>query len=104
MPPSLQRYEGEEKMKVLLIAGALIASTAVASAQYGMNNRNTFGGAYGTGSNTSSHYVAPHFNSGGSYTTGHYQTNPNSTQSDNFSTRGNYNPYSGAYGTRKPRY
>ena len=29
--------------------------------------------------------------------------NPNSTQMDNFSTRGNYNPYTGAYGTRTPQ-
>jgi hypothetical protein len=31
-------------------------------------------------------------------------TNPNSTQMDNYSTRGNVNPYTGAVGTRTPRY
>jgi hypothetical protein len=30
----------------------------------------------------------------------HYQTNPNSTMSDNYGTMGNFNPYTGSYGTR----
>jgi hypothetical protein len=58
----------------------------------------------GTGSNPSSHYVAPHINSNGSVTSGHYQTNPNNTQLDNYNTRGNVNPYTGAVGTRSPHY
>jgi hypothetical protein len=33
----------------------------------------------------------------------HYQTNPNTTRLDNWSTRGNVNPYTGAMGT-KPAY
>jgi hypothetical protein len=62
------------------------------------------GGGYGSGSNPNSHYVQPHTNSNGTYTSGHYQTNPNSTQMDNYGTRGNVNPYNGATGTRSPRY
>jgi hypothetical protein len=61
-------------------------------------------GLYGTGSNPNSHYVQPHYNSNGTFTQGHYQTNPNNTQFDNYSARGNYNPYTGQYGTRTPRY
>lgn len=32
----------------------------------------------------------------------HMQTNPNNTRNDNFSTHGNFNPYTGTEGT-KPR-
>jgi hypothetical protein len=32
----------------------------------------------------------------------HYRSVPNHTPSDNWSTRGNVNPYTGQYGTRDP--
>lgn len=31
---------------------------------------------------------------------GHYRSSPNSTKSDNYSTKGNYNPYTGKPGTK----
>ncbi|MGB0864377.1 MAG: hypothetical protein ACPGXZ_15745, partial [Saprospiraceae bacterium] len=37
-------------------------------------------------------YVKPHYRNG-QYIKGHYRTAPNSTNRDNFSTRGNINPY-----------
>jgi hypothetical protein len=40
----------------------------------------------------------------GTYVAPHVQTNPNSTQMDDYGTRGNVNPYTGAVGTRTPRY
>ena len=40
----------------------------------------------------------------GDAATPHQQTNPNNTQMDNYSTRGNVNPYTGAVGTRNPKY
>jgi hypothetical protein len=45
------------------------------------------------------HFVSPHFNSDGTFVTGHWQTNPNSTVQDNFSYYGNHNPYTGSTGT-----
>jgi len=48
--------------------------------------------------------VSPHTSSNSTYVPGHYATNPNNTQLDNFGTRGNYNPYTGTTGTRSPRY
>jgi hypothetical protein len=50
-----------------------------------------------------------HTNSGyttntGTYVQPHQQTNPNSTQRDNYSATGNINPHTGAVGTRNPRY
>lgn len=48
-------------------------------------------------------FVRPHIDKDGSYTEGHYRSNPNSTERDNYGTRGNYNPYTGDPGTRTPR-
>lgn len=78
---------------ILIVSTALLGSFSAAQAQY-----------YGTGSNSNSHYVPPHNNSNGTYTGGHYQTNPNSTQLDNYGTRGNVNPYTGNTGSRYGRY
>jgi hypothetical protein len=58
----------------------------------------------GTGSNPNSHGVSGHITSSGTYVPPHQATNPNSTQTDNYGTRGNVNPYTGATGTRNPRY
>jgi hypothetical protein len=89
-------------MKKMIFATALvIVSAATASAQlYGTQS----GGLYGTGSNPNSHVVNPYVTRQGTYVAPHYQTNPNSTQLDNYSTRGNINPYTGQMGTRIPRY
>jgi hypothetical protein len=40
----------------------------------------------------------------GTYVQPHQQTNSNNTQLDNYGTRGNVNPYTGAVGTRGARY
>ena len=86
-------------MKTLSAIALLLATVSGASAQYG--SPNIMGG---TGSNPSSHYVQPHVTQQGTYVGGHYQTNPNNTQMDNYGTRGNVNPYTGQIGTRSPRY
>lgn len=51
---------------------------------------------------TSNNYVKPHFRADGTYVEGHYRTNPNSTKQDNYSSKGNYNPYTGEEGTVDP--
>lgn len=38
----------------------------------------------------------------GRYVAPHYKTTPNRSKFDNFSTKGNYNPYSGKKGTVDP--
>ena len=82
---------------------AIILFAATASAASAQSGYGSYGG-YGTGSNPSSHSVQGHYNSNGTYTQPHYQTDPNGTQSDNYSTRGNVNPFTGSTGTRTPRY
>lgn len=49
-----------------------------------------------------SHYVQPYTRSNGTYVPGHYQTNPNSSTYDNWSTKGNTNPYTGEKGSKDP--
>jgi len=98
-----QKGMGQSMKTIVAVAAVLIVAVSGASAQ-GLYGNNYGAGLYGTGSNSSNHYVQPHSNSNGTYTQGHYQTSPNSTQFDNYSTRGNIDPYTGAVGTRTPRY
>lgn len=47
-------------------------------------------------------YVRGYTKSNGTSVDGYYRSSPNNTVSDNFSTRGNTNPYTGASGTVNP--
>ena len=47
-------------------------------------------------------YVDGYQRSDGTYVQGHYRTDPNDTRLDNYSTRGNTNPYTGEPGYRDP--
>ena len=46
--------------------------------------------------------VKGYFRSNGTYVQPHYRSSPNSTGLDNFSTKGNVNPYTGKEGTVNP--
>ena len=43
-------------------------------------------------------YVKGHYRSNGSYVSPHYRSSPDSSTSNNWSTYGNTNPYTGAMG------
>ncbi len=47
-------------------------------------------------------YVRGYYKSDGTYVQPHYRSSPNSTTLDNWSTKGNINPYTGKLGTRNP--
>lgn len=47
-------------------------------------------------------YVRGYEKQNGTYVEPHYQTSPNNTQLDNWSTKGNVNPYTGASGYKNP--
>jgi hypothetical protein len=79
-----------------ILAGVLAIFATAAQAQYS--------GTYGAGSNPSSHSTSGYVTSRGTYVAPSTSTNPNNTQTDNFGTRGNVNPNTGAVGTRTPRY
>ena len=80
-------------MKQLFFAAALMLAATAAQAQ-----------SYGTGSNPQTHATSGYTRSNGTYVAPYVATNPNGTQRDNFGASGNYNPYTGTYGTRTPKY
>jgi hypothetical protein len=47
--------------------------------------------------------VRPYSRRDGTYVQPHHRKAPNSTQRDNYSSRGNTNPYTGRPGTREPK-
>jgi opacity protein-like surface antigen len=47
-------------------------------------------------------YVQGYTRADGTYVQGHYRSDANSTKLDNYSTRGNVNPYTGERGTIDP--
>ena len=48
------------------------------------------------------HYRSGYTTKSGTYVAPGYQTDPNGTRFDNWSTKGNYNPFTGAAGTKSP--
>ena len=46
--------------------------------------------------------VKGYIRSDGTYVAPHYRSSPNSTTLDNYSTKGNVNPYTGEVGTKNP--
>jgi hypothetical protein len=50
--------------------------------------------------NPNSHQVRGYEKKDGTYVAPHQQTNPNATKADNYSTKGNVNPYTGKKGTK----
>lgn len=46
-------------------------------------------------------YVQGYYRSDGTYVQGYYRSDPNGTKSDNYSYKGNTNPYTGQRGTSR---
>ena len=46
--------------------------------------------------------VRSYYRSSGTYVAPHYRSSPNSSRYDNWSTKGNYNPYTGKKGYSSP--
>lgn len=72
---------------IILLASATLCVSAIAGSK---------------GSKGSPVYVAPHVTKSGTYVRGSLRTAPNATRADNYSTKGNINPYSGTRGTKSP--
>lgn len=68
-------------MRLLAIGVAALALSATASAQV---------------------YVHGYTKKDGTYVAPHYRSSPNGTKLDNYSTKGNVNPYTGQPGTKNP--
>lgn len=78
-------------LKLTLLAATMVSFALLdtATAQY-----------TGTGSNSSVEYVQGYTKSNGTYVNSYYRTKANSYNLDNFSAKGNYNPYTGSTGTK----
>ncbi len=50
--------------------------------------------------NADAAYTRGYVRSNGTYVSGYYRTNPDSTRINNYSTRGNVNPFTGKAGTK----
>lgn len=94
--------------KIFLTMVAILATSMMSVAQsnvYGntyYNGANNAYGSYRINSNTTS--VTGYTRSNGTYVKGYTRTQRNSTNHDNFSTSGNYNPYNGTIGSRARDY
>jgi len=54
------------------------------------------------GTTAADEYVRGYTHSNGTFVEPHYRSSPNNTAYDNWSTKGNVNPYTGEAGTRNP--
>jgi hypothetical protein len=83
-------------MKLMLKGTILTASLFLCS---------TFGlaGTSHHSKSTTDVHVSAHTTKKGKYVKAHERTAPNSTQTDNYSTKGNVNPYTGKKGTKKAK-
>ena len=91
-------------MKKFILSAFIALATATSSfAQY-TNQSVVTGSSYRFPSTSSTTTVSGYQKSNGTYVQGYTRTSPNSTNWDNFSTRGNSNPYTGSTGTRARDY
>ena len=88
--------------KLLMVMGLVlwITTLSVESFARGGGGR---GGSHGSSNNRGGHVgVKPYTKRDGTRVVPHHRTAPNSTQRDNFSSKPNVNPYTGAPGTKEP--
>ncbi len=104
-------------MKKLIFTLAFVTLVSfISSAQYKKDgtpdmrynsNKTSYGSSYSapnSATNSDSRYQSGYTKSNGTYVAPTYKTNPNSTNIDNYSTKGNSNPYNGNSGTRAQDY
>ena len=100
-----------KKYIFLIIVSVLFFYSA--NAQYKKNgqpdmrynaNKGTSGYNYSTPSYSNSGYQNSYIKKNGTYVNGSYHSKRNKTNTDNYSTNGNYNPYTGKRGSRARDY
>ena len=91
-------------MKRVLILAAVAALTLSGNAfarGSSSGGHTSYKSSYSYGSR-SDHAISGYTRSNGTYVRPSHATNPDTTRNNNYSTKGNVNPYTGKYGT-KPR-
>ena len=92
-------------IRSLAVASTIaLATFGVATARGGGGHGGGHSSSHSSSSHVSTgdHYVHSYTRKDGAVVQGHHATDPNGTRDDNYSTRGNVNPYTGEPGT-KPR-
>lgn len=98
------------KISTIILTAALFLSgstLSLAQGSYGTNNNydylgNSYNSPYTNNANPNSVDVRGYTRKDGTYVQPHKRSSPNSTTYDNWSTRGNINPYTGKMGTKNP--
>ena len=91
---------------IVLVGLLLVVLTAPAVAGHGRAGSQASGASgsgsrsSGTGSSSGSHAVKGYTTKRGTHVAPHRQTNPDHTQRNNYSTKGNVNPSNGRLGTK----
>lgn len=88
-------------MKSIIVLAAILAVSSTAFARGGgghsSGGHSSYSSSYGS---SGSHSTSGYTKSNGTYVAPSHATNPNGTKADNWSTRGNVNPYTGKPGTK----
>ncbi|CAN7693075.1 MULTISPECIES: hypothetical protein [Variovorax] len=88
-------------MKSIIFLAAILAVSSTAFARGGgghsSGGHSSYSSSYGS---SGSHSTSGYTKSNGTYVAPSHATNPNGTKADNWSTRGNVNPYTGKPGTK----
>jgi hypothetical protein len=96
-------YQKEKPVKLVTIALSIVVFTSTPAFARGGGGHS--GGAHSSGAHSSgsgSHSIKGHTNKNGTYVAPSHATNPNQSKNDNWSTKGNTNPYTGKEGTKDP--
>lgn len=91
------------KSTFLLAAILALGSPAFAKGGGGGHSSSGYSGSHSYNSGTSStgsHTTSGYTKSNGTFVAPSHATNPNGTKADNWSTKGNVNPYTGKEGTK----
>lgn len=84
--------------KIAIVFAVLCAASLGAQARGGGGGHS--GSLAATSSYPGSHATSSYVRGNGTYVAPSHATNPNSTKADNWSTKGNVNPYTGKAGTK----
>ena len=94
-----------KKFLTILIIALCASVSSYVQNYYGSTSRKSSSSSYGYSSTSSNvRYQQGYTRSNGTYVSGHYKTQSNSTNHDNFSTSGNYNTYKESTGSRARDY
>lgn len=86
---------------MLLLGLATHAEAGRGGRRGGGSSSRSYSTSSGTGSSSSSHSVRGYTKRNGTYVAPYRKSNPDRTQRNNYSTKGNVNPYTGKGGTKR---